>query len=72
MVEAELAALRAIPNEGEAREAQVYRCAEAVWRYFVQREMSNLHDHAPVVEAYAIPREVLAKVGATRPPSDDE
>lgn len=68
-VEAELAALRAMPNEAEERDAQLYRCAEAVWRFFVQREMCNLLDHVPVVEAYDIPREVLAKVGATPPPT---
>ena len=51
-----------------AREALQYACAEAVWRYFVQREACGMLRHEPVIEALGIPPEVLAKVGAARPP----
>jgi len=40
-----------------------------VWEYFVQREVSGLTRHEPVIEAYDIPASVLAKVGARRPSS---
>ena len=66
-VQAALANMRAAaPSEREARE---YACAEAVWEYFVQREVSGLTRHDPVIEAYDIPASVLAKVGARRPSS---
>jgi hypothetical protein len=70
-VEAALRELRAL-DEGDAtderRETLLYASAEVVWRYFVQREAFGLVNHDPVIEAYAIPREVLARVGATPPP----
>lgn len=43
---------------------------EAVWMYFVQREACGLTRHDAVIEAYAIPASVLAKVGARRPSSN--
>jgi len=49
-----------------AREDAEYACAEAVWLYFVQREACGLMRHDAVIEAYAIPQSVLAKVGARR------
>ncbi|HEY0997155.1 MAG TPA: DUF6665 family protein [Gemmatimonadaceae bacterium] len=66
-VEAALAALHAAP--APAREEAEYRCADVVWRYFVQREAMGLASHDRVIEMYAIPHAVLAKVGARRPPS---
>ena len=70
-VEAALGELRALDQsstDADRRETLLYACAEAVWRYFVQREAFGLVNHDPVIEAYAIPREVLARVGATAPP----
>jgi hypothetical protein len=70
-VVATLAELRA-HGEGKAadpagREVALYACAEAVWLYFVQREVCGLTNHDGVIAAYEIPREVLARVGASRP-----
>ncbi len=53
-----------------AREEAEYACAEAVWQYFVQREACGLVRHDAIIETYAIPASVLAKVGAKRPSSD--
>lgn len=68
-VEAALDRLRA--HDGDAdparREALLYECADAVWLYLVQREVCGLRGHAAVIEAYAIPREVLARVGGAAP-----
>ena len=66
-VEAALVRLRDAPEP--ELDAQEYTCAEAVWRYFVQREACGLVGHEGVIEAYRIPASVLAKVGAQRPPS---
>ena len=70
-LEAALLALRALGDgasvDAAERERRVYACADAVWLYFVQREVSGLVNHEYVIEAYGIPREVLTKVGASRP-----
>ena len=65
-VQTALLALRAAP--ASQLEASEYACAEAVWQYFVQRESCGLTRHDAVIEAYAIPASVLAKVGARRSP----
>jgi hypothetical protein len=62
-VEAALAALREHPG-GEGRAALVKAAADAVWSFLVQREVMGLRDRAQVVAHYAIPREVLARIGA--------
>ena len=64
-VEAALARLRAAPDD--EREALEYACADAVWRYFVQREACGLRQHDGVIADYGIPPRVLAKVGASPP-----
>jgi hypothetical protein len=70
-LEASLQALRALgdgePADDAERERRVYACADAVWLYFVQREVCGLVNHEYVIEAYGIPWEVLTKVGASRP-----
>ena len=64
-------ALKGLPAATDpTREASEYACAEAVWLYFVQREACGLVRHDAVIEAYAIPASVLAKVGARRPSSN--
>jgi hypothetical protein len=62
-VEAALAALRDHPG-GEGRPAVLKAAADAVWAFLVQREVMGLRDRAAVVAQYAIPREVLARIGA--------
>ena len=68
-VETALGRLRALEPGGDParRTALLYECGDAVWRYFVQREACGLRNHLPAIEAYGIPREVLAKVGASPP-----
>lgn len=61
--EASLAALAAHPG-GEGREGLVKLAAEAVWGFLVQREVMGLRDRAQVIAQYAIPREVLVRIGA--------
>ena len=62
-VEAALAALRDHPG-GEGRPAVLKAAADAVWSFLVQREVMGLRDRAQVVAQYAIPPEVLARLGA--------
>lgn len=54
-------------NEGrpEARERLLREAAQAVYAYFIQRELCGLRRHADVIREYAIPGEVLARLGAS-------
>ncbi|MGK2284803.1 DUF6665 family protein [Pedomonas sp. V897] len=64
-VERTLAALReAGASDADARQRLVRDAAEAVWRYFIQREALGLYNHDLVVKHYGIPGEVLARVGS--------
>jgi hypothetical protein len=60
-MEKALAALRA--HEGEGRAEALKSAADAVWCFFVQREVMGLRDRAAVVAQYGIPREVLNRLG---------
>jgi len=60
--EAALAALR--DHEGEGRAAVLKAAADAVWCFFVQREVMGLRDRAQIVADYRIPREVMVRLGA--------
>jgi len=51
------------PADGE-RGVLVKAAAEAVYAYFVQRELCGLRRHDDVIAAQRIPREVLARLGA--------
>ena len=59
-VERSLAELRTAPDDAALLKA----AADAVWRYFVQREVMGLKDHRPVIRDYAIPPRVLRRLGA--------
>jgi hypothetical protein len=48
----------------ESRADALKAAADAAWCFFVQREVMGLTDRAAVVEQYAIPREVLVRIGA--------
>jgi hypothetical protein len=61
-MEAALAALR--NHEGEGRGEAVRAAADAVWCFLVQREVMGLRDRQAIVAQYAIPREVLNRIGA--------
>jgi hypothetical protein len=62
-VEEALAALRAHPG-GDGRADVLRAASDAVWSFFVQREVIGLRDRAAVVAQYAIPAEVLNRLGA--------
>jgi hypothetical protein len=61
-MEKALAALRA--SDADGRPAALKVAADAVWCFFVQREVMGLRDRAAVIGQYAIPREVLNRIGA--------
>jgi hypothetical protein len=48
----------------EGRDALLKAAAEAVWSFFVQREVMGLRDQAPAIRHYNIPRAVLVRLGA--------
>lgn len=56
-----LAAERADP----ARGALLKAAADAVYAYFIQREVCGMRRHAEVTRELGIPREVLARLGAS-------
>jgi hypothetical protein len=60
-VEQALAALAS--HDGEGREVVLKTAADAVWGFFVQREIMGMRDRAAVIAHYAIPREVLNRLG---------
>jgi hypothetical protein len=63
-VEDALHVLRIAPASTRAR--LVEEAAYVVWSYFVFREALGMHRHEHAIEVYAIPDEVLARVGAVR------
>ncbi|WP_217433714.1 DUF6665 family protein, partial [Caulobacter sp. S45] len=63
-LEASLLALSDSDAHSGSRETLVKAAAGAVWRYFVQREVCGLFEHEQAITYYAIPPEVLARVGA--------
>jgi len=64
LVEQAMAALRSCDGAPAIRHELVRAAARAVWAYFVQREACGLNDHRQVIRDYAIPGEVLARLGA--------
>ena len=63
-LESSLAALSAVGAGDPARAGMVKAASDAVWRYFVQREACGMLDHDHPIAQYAIPPEVLARVGS--------
>jgi len=59
--EAALAALRA--HQGEGRAEVLKSASDAVWCFFVQRDVMGLRDRAQIIADYQIPREVIARLG---------
>ncbi|WP_228259714.1 DUF6665 family protein [Siculibacillus lacustris] len=60
-VEATLAALAA--GDASDHDRLIRAAAEAVWAYFIQREVCGLRRHDEAIAVYGIPREVLVRVG---------
>lgn len=63
-VEKTLAAVREAGPQSPDREALLASAAEAVWGFFVQRELCGLRDQQAIIRDYAIPAAVLARLGA--------
>jgi len=59
-----LAALRAASDEGTERQALLRAAADCVYAYLIQRELCGLRRHHEVIREYAIPKEVLVRLGA--------
>ena len=62
--ESALARLAAHGGGREGRAKLLAEAAEAVYAWFVQRELCGLRRHDQVIREYAIPREVLVRLGA--------
>lgn len=63
-VEKSIAALERHVGDDGVRMRLVAQAAEAVYAYFVQRELCGFRRHHDVIGQYRIPREVLARLGA--------
>jgi hypothetical protein len=64
-VEDALAALAACSRDAPGRPAMVKAAAAAVHAYFIQREICGMRRHGDAIREYAIPAEVLARLGAS-------
>ena len=61
-VEEALAKLKDAPEDGQEKAAD--NAAEAVWAYFVQRELCGLRDHRLIIREMGIPGWLLNRLGA--------
>ncbi|SIQ74867.1 hypothetical protein SAMN05880582_103213 [Rhizobium sp. RU20A] len=51
---------------GSWREDLLQAAADAVWSFFIQREICGLRNGRDVVQRYGIPPEVMARLGVVR------
>ncbi|MBX4935793.1 DUF6665 family protein [Rhizobium bangladeshense] len=68
-VEKALAALKAWTPERQStaeREGLINEASDAVWAFFIQREICGLRNNRDAIQRYAIPNEVIARLGAVR------
>ena len=68
-VEAALASLKSWSAERQnaaERERLVNEASDAVWAFFIQREICGLRNNRDAIQRYGIPNEVLARLGAVR------
>ncbi|MBY5344456.1 hypothetical protein E0H35_24140 [Rhizobium leguminosarum bv. viciae] len=68
-VEAALAALKAWAADrqsAEDRERLLDDASDAVWAFFIQREICGLRNNRDAIQRYGIPNEVIARLGAIR------
>ena len=59
-----VAALKAAAASDPQRPRLLAEAAEAVWSYFIQRELMGQASHAAVIRDIGIPPEVIARLGA--------
>ncbi|MGR9376658.1 DUF6665 family protein [Rhizobium leguminosarum] len=67
--EAALAALKAWAADRqstEERERLLNEASDAVWAFFIQREICGLRNNRDAIQRYGIPNEVIARLGAVR------
>lgn len=64
-VEKTLKALRALDKNDVTRPAALQAATEAVYGYFIQRELSGFAKHDGPIKHYGIPGEILARLGAS-------
>lgn len=60
-----MAKLTGHQGDAEERRVLVKAAADAVYAYFIQRELCGLRKHDDAIRDYAIPREVLVRLGAS-------
>lgn len=68
-VEAALAALKAWSADrqgADERERLLNEASDAVWAFFIQREICGLRNNRDAIQRYGIPNEVIARLGAVR------
>lgn len=67
-VEKALAALLELKPEAspDTRERLLDDAADAVWAFFIQREICGLRDSGDAVRRYGIPRKVMVRLGIVR------
>ncbi|MBB6223326.1 DUF6665 family protein [Rhizobium leguminosarum] len=68
-VESALAALKAWTADrqgAEERETLLNAASDAVWAFFIQREICGLRNNRDAIQRYGIPNEVVARLGAVR------
>lgn len=68
-VELTLAALKAWTADrqsAEERETLLDAASDAVWAFFIQREICGLRNNRDAIQRYGIPNEVIARLGAVR------
>jgi hypothetical protein len=63
-VEQTLARLRSLELAAPERAASLREAVEAVYAYFIQRELCGMRRHHDVIREYGIPNEVLVRLGA--------
>jgi hypothetical protein len=63
-VEQTLARLRSLDRGAPERTVMLKDAAEAVYAYFIQRELCGMRRHHDAIRDYAIPNEVLVRLGA--------
>ena len=68
-VEKAIAALGAMDAQTprERREQLLNDAADAVWAFFIQREICGLRSNRDAIQRYGIPKEVIARLGIVRP-----
>ena len=63
-MERALSALAGLDREVPERSAAIRASADAVYAYFIQRELCGFRRHEDIIRDYKIPREVLVRLGA--------